>query len=122
MYTYYFEKLDVWKDSQDFAVKIYNVTSKYPKEEIYGLVSQIRRATVSISSNIAEGVSRETNKDKARFLVISYSSAIEVLNQLMLSESLGFIDKVELDNLRLDVEKITNKLHSLKKRFNGVTS
>ena len=121
MYTYYFEKLDVWKDSQDFAVKIYRITSRFPKEEMYGLVSQMRRSSVSISSNIAEGVSRETNKDKARFLVVSYSSAIEVLNQLMLSESLGFIDKVELGDLRLDVEKITNKLHALKKRFNSVT-
>lgn len=81
MYTYSFEKLEVWKEAIQFTVLIYELTKKFPDTEKFGLISQLRRASVSISSNIAEGTSRKTNKDKAHFMTIAFSSATEVLNQ-----------------------------------------
>src|SRR5690625_6021740 len=79
---FYFEKLNVWQNSRRFSVKVYHLTSGFPKEEKFGLTSQIRRAAISISGNIAEGMSRNTNKDKVRFLNIAFASAIETLNFL----------------------------------------
>lgn len=86
---YSFEKLDVWKKAKDFVVRIYKVTADFPEEEKFGLISQLRRASVSISSNIAEGSSRTSPDDQGRFYIIAYSSAIEVLNQLIISTDLN---------------------------------
>ncbi|WP_409029146.1 four helix bundle protein [Gracilimonas sediminicola] len=113
--TYSFEKLDVWKKSKDFAVKIYRVTQSFPKEEKFGLVSQLRRASISVSSNIAEGSSRTSGKDQGRFYTIAYSSTIEVLNQLMISKELQFLTVEAYNELRADIEHITamiNRLHN----------
>lgn len=85
MYTYSFEKLEVWVESKDFAKRIYLVTSKFPDTEKFGLTSQLRRASVSISSNIAEGSARKSYKDKAHFSTIAFGSAVEVLNQLIIA-------------------------------------
>lgn len=75
-----FEELPVWKDVRKFANKIYNLTKKFPKEENYGLASQITRAAVSIGSNIAEGFDRYSKKDFIKFLVIARGSISEVQN------------------------------------------
>mgnify|MGYP006170151835 FL=1 len=88
MYIFSFEKLDVWKNAKDLVIDIYKLTKLFPNDEIYGLISQIRRSTVSISTNIAEGTSRNSNKDKNHFLTISYSSAMETLNHLIISKDL----------------------------------
>ncbi len=114
MYTYSFEKLEVWKESKDFTKEIYNVTSTFPDDEKFGLTSQMRRAAVSICSNIAEGSARKTNKDKAHFTTISFGSSVEVLNQLILALELGFIAMDTYQNLRKQLESITNKLNSLR--------
>jgi four helix bundle protein len=100
MFTYSFEKLEVWKDSRAFTKLIYVSTAHFPETEKYGLVSQIRRASISICSNIAEGSSRQTNKDKAHFTTMAYSSAVEVLNQLIISLDLNFISDDEYKKLR----------------------
>jgi four helix bundle protein len=76
MRVYGFEKLQVWQDSKSLAVMIYKVTSTFPDDEKYGLTSQMRRAIVSVSSNIAEGSSRNTKKDQAYFYGIAYSSLV----------------------------------------------
>lgn len=115
MFEYSFEKLEVWRISKDFVADIYKLTSKFPKEELFGLTSQIRRAAISIPSNLAEGSSRYSIKDQARFTVISYSSALEVLNHLIISKDLGFISKQEYISLREKIEKITNMLNALSK-------
>ncbi|MEW2921567.1 four helix bundle protein [Muricauda sp. ANG21] len=114
MYTYSFEKLEVWKESKDFTKEIYNVTSTFPDDEKFGLTSQMRRAAVSICSNIAEGSARKTNKDKAHFTTISFGSSVEVLNQLILALELDFIAMDTYQNLRKQLESITNKLNSLR--------
>ena len=114
MYIYSFEKLEVWKEAKDFTKEIYNVTSEFPEHEKYGLTSQMRRAAVSICSNIAEGSARKTNKDKAHFTTISFASAVEILNQLILALELGFLPLENYKNLRYQLESITNKLNSLR--------
>jgi four helix bundle protein len=112
---YSFEKLDVWKKSKDFTVEVYKITNGFPGEEKFGLTSQLRRATISINSNIAEGSSRTTPKDQARFYTIAYSSAIEVLNQLIIGKELNFISVEIYDELRKDLEHITAMLNKLYK-------
>ena len=112
MRKFYFERLDVWQNSREFVKRIYEITNSFPEEEKYGLTSQVRRASLSISANISEGSARSSNKDKARFINLSFSSAIEVLNFLILSNDLGFIDKHKFEELRLALEKITNQLNS----------
>lgn len=114
MFTYSFEKLEVWKESKNFTKSIYLITSKFPETEKYGLVSQLRRASVSVCSNIAEGTSRQTNKDKAHFTTMAFSSAVEVLNQLIISFELDFLVQDEYLELRSDLESITNKLNALR--------
>ena len=114
MYTYSFEKLDVWIEAKDFAKQVYLVTNSFPESEKYNLVSQLRRASVSICSNIAEGSARKTYKDKAHFTTLAFSSAVEVLNQIIISFELGFISNNIYTDLRNAIESITNKLNALR--------
>jgi four helix bundle protein len=117
MYIFSFEKLEVWVESKDLTSYIYTITNKFPESEKFGLTSQIRRASISICSNIAEGTSRITNKDKAHFLSISFSSTMEVLNQLILSNELKYISEDEYLICRKRIESITNELNSLRKHI-----
>ncbi|HEY3387455.1 MAG TPA: four helix bundle protein, partial [Saprospiraceae bacterium] len=85
MKTYSFENLDVWQCSRRFAVAIYSVTKTFPSEEKFGIVSQMRRAAISISSNLAEGSAKHTGKEKAKFTENAFGSLMELLNQIILS-------------------------------------
>jgi four helix bundle protein len=105
MYTFSFEKLDVWKESIDLVKIIYKITLNFPPEEKFGLISQLRRASISISSNLAEGTSRNTNNDKAHFTTMSFSSAMEVLNQFIISKELNFILEKDYILVREKIEK-----------------
>jgi len=91
MYIFSFEKLKVWQDAIQLSKEVYKITSTFPNDEKFGLVSQMRRATNSIAANLAEGTSRNTNKDKAHFTTIAYSTTMEVLNHIILSKELEFI-------------------------------
>ena len=115
MKTYSFEKLEVWKESIELVKSIYKIFSTFPSEEKFGLISQLRRASVSISSNLSEGTSRNTNKDKAHFTTLSFSSAMEVLNQLIISKELNFISENDYILVRNKFEKTTNMLNALRK-------
>ncbi len=114
MYIYSFEKLEVWSESKEFTKSIYKLTSTFPDSEKFGLVSQLRRASVSICSNIAEGSARKSFKDKAHFTTMAFSSTVEVLNQLILSFELDFIKENDYLKLRQDIESVTNKLNGLR--------
>lgn len=114
MYIYSFEKLEVWNESKEFTKSIYKLTSTFPDSEKFGLVSQLRRASVSICSNIAEGSARKSFKDKAHFTTMAFSSTVEVLNQLILSFELDFIVENDYLKLRQDIESVTNKLNGLR--------
>ena len=117
MHIYSFEKLEVWKESIQLAVSTYKMTDLFPNEEKFGLISKMRRSSVSVSSNIAEGTSRSTNKDKAHFMTIAYSSTLELLNQTIISKELNFISDENYLNIRKDIESITNKVNSLRNHF-----
>ena len=93
MYIFSFEKLKVWQDAIQLSKEVYKITSTFPNDEKFGLVSQMRRATNSIAANLAEGTSRNTNKDKAHFTTIAYSTTMEVLNHIILSKELEFISE-----------------------------
>lgn len=114
-YIFSFEKLNVWKESIFLVKNIYKLTAKFPSEEKFGLTSQLRRATISIASNIAEGTSRKTTKDKAYFTTISYSSTMEVLNQLIIAKELKFISEEDYIKTRKQIYKISNMLNALRK-------
>ncbi|HMC01589.1 MAG TPA: four helix bundle protein [Flavobacteriaceae bacterium] len=114
MRKYSFENLEVWKEAIELVKLVYKITNDFPSEEKFGLVSQLRRASVSIASNLAEGTSRKTNKDKAHFTTISFSSAMEVLNQLIISKELDFISEDNYSSIRDKIEKITNMLNALR--------
>lgn len=117
MHTYYFEKLEVWQNARELVKKTYIVTEDFPQKEVFGITSQLRRAVLSVSANIAEGMSRRTNKDKIKFLNIAYSSGIEVLNFLILSVDLGFLKEQDYLELRERLEKITNQLSALTRKL-----
>lgn len=115
MHLYSFEKLEVWQDSRHLTVLIYKLSGEFPDQEKFGLTNQIRRAAVSITSNIAEGSGRTHAKDKAHFFQISYSSCLEVLSQLIIAHDLGFVKSNDVETGRLHIEKLTNKLNSLRR-------
>ena len=86
-----FSDLDAWQEAHRLVIMIYRITKYFPQEEIFGLTNQMRRAVISISSNIAEGFSRETDKDKKRFYVIAKGSLIELQNQLVAARDIGYL-------------------------------
>ena len=115
MHIYSFEKLKVWQNTRKLTNKVYLITRDFPADEKFGLVSQMRRAAISISSNIAEGSSRKTAKDQAHFYNMAYSSGLELLSQIILSLDLKFINKSTYEILRETIEQITNQINSLVK-------
>lgn len=102
--------LDVWKESIDLAISIYKVAEKFPKEEKYSLVDQLKRSAVSIPSNIAEGAARNSSKEFMQYLHIALGSAAELETQLIISEKLGFIDEKDIF---AELEKVKSKLLGL---------
>lgn len=114
-YTYGFEKLNVWRDSISLAKSIYKITESFPNDERFGLVSQMRRAVVSISSNIAEGSAKQSLKNQARFTEISIGSLFEVLNQIIISYELNFIKRDDYLKIREEIDGLNKKINSLEK-------
>jgi four helix bundle protein len=115
MRTYAFEKLEVWQNAREFSVAIYRHTREFPSEEKFGLTAQLRRAAISIASNIAEATGRSSEKDRQHFYRIAYGSLMEVLNQLIIASDLDMLDKEVLnDELRPAVETISSALYTLK--------
>jgi len=114
MYQFGFERLTVWQNSRLLAIRIYKITRSYPNDEKFGLVNQIRRAVISVSSNIAEGSSRNTAKDQAHFYNTAFGSLMEVLSQLVISLDLEYITETEYNEIRDLLEKVSNQLNSLR--------
>lgn len=105
--------LRVWQYAIDMAVDIQNVTKLYPRDEIFGMVSQMRRAATSIPMNIAEGYARATNKEVTHFLYIATGSAAELDTQIILSYRFGYIDAETSDRLQEEVTTIRKMLSAL---------
>ena len=108
--------LKVWQESMDFVVLMYGITEDFPSKEAFGLTSQLRRASVSIPSNIAEGAGRKGSKEYSRFLYIALGSLSEVETQLEISHRLGYIKEIEEANKRIYF--IRNMLSKLIKSLN----
>lgn len=115
MNIYGFEKLDVWQKSRLLVKDVYLTTKLFPKDERFGLTSQVRRAMISVSCNIAEGTSRWSDKEKIRFIEIAYGSLMEVVNCLILAFDLEYISEEKLLQLRLNIDLVANKLNGLKR-------
>ena len=115
MRIYSFEKLECWQHARQLAVWVYTTTRSFPTEEKFGIISQMRRAAVSIASNIAEGTSRKTSKDQSHFSTISYSSTIELLNDLVIANDLGFLTSDMYSAGRERIEKQTLLIAGLRK-------
>lgn len=114
-----FRKLQIWEASKSLVKETYLLTKSLPAEELYGLTSQIRRSSVSIPSNIAEGAGRGSDKDFSRFLDIALGSAYELETQLHLCIDLDFINQKELDNILMLLNPIQKQIYNFKRKLNG---
>jgi four helix bundle protein len=110
-----FKKYDVWQISHSFTLEIYKITKNFPKEEIYSLTSQIRRASSSIPTNISEGCGRNSDKEFNQFLNIALGSACETEYLLILSKDLQYINNEVFVKLEKEVNSIKSKIYNLKK-------
>lgn len=119
---YSFEKLEVWHDSRELTRMVYTIRKGFPDEERFGITNQMRRSSISVSSNIVEGSYRSTGKDKSNFMTIAYSSLMELLNQTIVSLDLNYINEEHYNQLRNQIEKVSNKLSALTKYFKSISS
>lgn len=110
-----FEKMEVWQDAKRLVTEVYRLVAKFPAHETFALSSQMRRAVVSIPSNIAESNGRMSGKDQVRFLTIAYGSLLEVYCQLQIAESLAYITQEDVAALRPQVERLAKGLSNLKR-------
>ena len=113
MTTKSYKNLDVWQKSMKLVKVVYSVTKSFPKEELYALTSQIRRAAVSIPSNIAEGRAKRTTREFMRFVNIACGSVAELETQLLIGESLGYISAPHLEPLLEELNSIGRMLNGL---------
>ena len=107
------KKLDVWKAAMDLVIEVYRLTEKFPKEERFGLTVQVRKAVVSIPSNIAEGASRNTKKEFVNFLYIAQGSLSELDAQLEIAYRLGYIGEEDFAGLDQNMDRIGRMLTGL---------
>ena len=105
-----YKKLDVWKIARENNKMVYRLTRKFPRDEIFALVSQMRRASISVISNIGEGCSCDSTKEFVRYLRISMGSVKELECQFYAALDVGYIDKIEFDNIMEELDKLGRKL------------
>jgi len=112
IYKFPFEKLDIWSISKKLSLEVYAQTKTFPPHEKFGIISQIRRAAVSVSCNIAEGTAKSSTKDKLRFIQIAFASLMETINLLILSRDLSYINKLDYQKLREICSELSNKINA----------
>lgn len=115
MKTFSFEKLIAWQKARELASEIYKITKLFPKDEVFGLTSQMRRCAVSIASNLAEGSGRNSMKNKARFTEIAFGSDLELLNQLILSFDFKYFEEQKYIEIREKITEVTVLINGLYK-------
>ncbi|OGM89325.1 hypothetical protein A2108_00725 [Candidatus Wolfebacteria bacterium GWA1_42_9] len=113
-----FRDLEAWRETKNLAVIVYKITEHFPKSEVFGLTNQLRRAVVSISSNIAEGFCRKTNKDKTQFYSIALGSLSELESQLSISKEVGYLSNDELMSVMEKVVLVGKLTGGLKRSIN----
>ena len=117
-----FEKLEVWQDARKINQTIYRLTRKFPREELFAMTSQIRRASCSISSNIAEGSGRNSDKDFAHFLEQAYGSLMEVASIFFLALDEGYVKENDLEPLLVELERLAKRTAALNRSLSVPTS
>jgi len=117
-----YQELQVWQKSYQLCLEIYRISRRFPKEETYGLTSQMRRAAVSVPSNIAEGYGRKTTPDYVRALHIAYGSNCELETQMLLSCDLGYIESEEIKRLEASIREVERMLKALIKSLENKQS
>lgn len=116
MFELNFVKLNVWGKSKELCLLIYEITKQFPKEELYGITSQIRRCAVSIPSNIAEGYAKSSSKENLRFVEIAYGSYYELITQMEIANCLGYIKyEKDINKYRELIEEVGKLLYGYKK-------
>ena len=113
-----YKNLKIWERSVDLALLVYKITSDFPKSEIYGLTSQLRRCSVSISSNIAEGAARSSDKEFQRFLDIAYGSCYELQSQLYIAFKLNLLNKSQFKEMNTEMDEIQKMIFTFSKTLN----
>lgn len=116
-----FEKLAVWQKAIAYADELYEATEQFPDRERFGLTNQLRRAAVSVSSNIAEGNSRSSGREYSRFLEIAYGSLMETISQLYISRRREFIGEASFDSLYSAAQELARMLSGLRNSINAPT-
>ena len=117
-----FTDLFAWQKAHQLVLSIYKVTKSFPSDEIYGLTNQIRRASISITSNIAEGFSRKSQAEKKQFYYISIGSLTEVQNQLLISKDIGYLQKNLFKDIAEQTVLVSKLVNSLIKNINKLNS
>ncbi len=117
MVEFRFEKLDAWQFAISFCDDIYEMTRRFPREEQFGLTSQIRRAAVSISANIAEGSGKTSNKDNARFIEIAYGSLMEVVSHIEIAKRQQFLSDEQYNESRNNADRLARILSGFRKHL-----
>ncbi|MGM9801491.1 MAG: four helix bundle protein [Candidatus Limisoma sp.] len=112
-----FEKLNVWQESRNLVKEIYIAIREFPSEEKYSLCDQIRRAVVSVPSNIAEGAGRMSIKEKSHFIEIAYGSLMELYCQIQIAHDLDYISESQLSSIKNRILRISKMLNALQKSF-----
>ena len=119
---YSFQKLKVWQEAKKLVVDVYNLLDRFPQFEKYALCDQIRRAIVSVPSNIAEGTGRKSLKDQIHFLEISYGSLMEAYNQLLIAVDLTYISKESVEVIKLSIDGVAKMINGLSKSYSDKLS
>ncbi|MET3732863.1 four helix bundle protein [Moheibacter stercoris] len=109
----YFKELKVWQKAIELVTETYLVTKEFPKDEIFGLVSQIRRCVISIPSNIAEGCGRKSKKEFSNFLGVSLGSSFEFETQIIISKNIGYLKEEQFLKLESEIHHIQNMIIKL---------
>lgn len=115
--TFRFEELQIWRDAVTFCGLVYEVTGRFPKDEVFGLTSQLRRAATSIASNIAEGTGRSSQKDFSHFLDIAVGSVFEVVTQLRIARDRDFLPDTGYRQLYGHAEALAKKISTFKRKL-----
>ncbi len=119
MYLFSFEKLSAWQEAKALTREIYRLSGKFPNEETFCLTSQLRRAMISVCSNLAEGSSRNSYREQKQFYQIAFSSLMEALNQVIIAFDLTYMDKVSFEAIRQSIEKCSRLINGLRNSANN---
>ncbi len=115
--VYSFEKLTVWQEAKKLVVEVYHLLDSFPNFEKYALCDQIRRAIVSVPSNIAEGSGRKSLKEQIHFLEIAYGSLMETYNQLLIAIDLAYISKESVEEIKSSIDSVAKMINGLSNSF-----